>query len=179
MSSLVIAVGLCGAVLGTTPEIDYAESQHVDKWLRHPVYGDPSFDAFKRVSGNPIHRGQPPFEWPVNGFFFADPLGGKWYLYVGDYCFPWIASPMAAQLSRPTGKFCGRPLRSKTPMGRRGRSACWRNRIATSASIGFASPASLSKAAWHTSPRKPCWAPAKSRPTGKTAASRVSATAWA
>ena len=86
MSSLVIAVGLCTAVLGTTPEIDYAESQYVDQWLRHPVYGDPSFDAFRRVSGNPIHRGRPPFEWPVNGFFFADPLGGKWYLYVGDYC---------------------------------------------------------------------------------------------
>jgi hypothetical protein len=85
ISSLVIAVGLCGAGLGAAPEVDYAESGHVDQWLRHPVCGDPSFDSFERLPGNPIHRGQPPFEWPVNGFFFADPVGGNWYIYVGDY----------------------------------------------------------------------------------------------
>jgi len=53
--------------------IDYAEAQHAGDWLRHPVYGDPSFDAFERAPGNPIHRGAPPFEWPVNGFLFVDP----------------------------------------------------------------------------------------------------------
>jgi hypothetical protein len=65
--------------------LDYAEARHADDWLRHPVYGDPSFDAFQRVAGNPILRGAPPFEWPVNGFFFADPLSSHWYVYVGDY----------------------------------------------------------------------------------------------
>ena len=67
-------------------EVDYAESRQVDLWLRHPVYGDPSFDSFERAPGNPIHRGSPPFEWPVNGFFFADPVSGNWYIYIGDYC---------------------------------------------------------------------------------------------
>jgi len=62
-------------------ETDYAESRHVDQWLlRHPVYGDPSFDSFERQPGNPIHRGKPPFEWRVNGSFFVDPVGGKWHI---------------------------------------------------------------------------------------------------
>jgi hypothetical protein len=34
---------------------------------------------------NPLHRGTPPFEWPVNSFFFSDPVSGNWYIYVGDY----------------------------------------------------------------------------------------------
>jgi len=65
--------------------VDYADSTHLDCWLRHPVYGDPSFDAFERASGNPIHRGAPPFEWPVNGFLFKDPRSANWYVYVGLY----------------------------------------------------------------------------------------------
>jgi hypothetical protein len=104
MSSLVIAVGLCGTLPGAAPEIDYAESQYVDRWLRHPVIGDPSFDAFERVPGNPIHRGRPPFEWPVNGFFFADPLGGKWYLYVGDYCAGYAARASRCILYRSANR---------------------------------------------------------------------------
>ena len=71
--------------LSAAGELDYAESRFVDSWLRHPVYGDPSFDAFERAPGNPVHTGAPPFAWPVNGFFFADPRGGGWYLYIGDY----------------------------------------------------------------------------------------------
>ena len=65
--------------------IDYAESRWVREWLRHPVLGDPSFDSFERLPGNPVHRGAPPLEWPVNGFMFRDPVGGNWYVYVGAY----------------------------------------------------------------------------------------------
>lgn len=67
------------------PTIDYACSRYVDLWLRHPVYGDPSFDAFERMPGNPILTGASPYAWPVNGFFFCDPVTTHWYLYVGDY----------------------------------------------------------------------------------------------
>ncbi|MCX6895467.1 MAG: hypothetical protein NTZ16_08240 [Verrucomicrobia bacterium] len=73
--------------------IDYAESHYVDSWLRHPVYGDPSFDSFKRAPGNPIHTGAPPFEWPVNGFFFPDPANGNWYLYIGAYAKGYAGPP--------------------------------------------------------------------------------------
>jgi hypothetical protein len=65
--------------------IDYADSRYAGLWLRHPVYGDPSFDSFVHAPLNPLHRGVEPFEWPVNSFFFADPVGGNWYIYVGDY----------------------------------------------------------------------------------------------
>jgi hypothetical protein len=92
MCSLVIVVGLFGVVLGASPKIDYAESRHVDQWLRHPVYGDPSFDSFERLPGNPVHRGIKGHEWPVNGSFFADPVGGKWYIYVGDYGEGYLSS---------------------------------------------------------------------------------------
>ncbi len=68
-----------------TNQIDYAESRFVGEWLRHPVLGDPSFDSFQRMPGNPIHRGAPPLEWPVNGFLFHDPVSGNWYIYVGAY----------------------------------------------------------------------------------------------
>jgi hypothetical protein len=72
---------------------DYAEAQHVGDWLRHPVYGDPSFDAFERLPGNPIHRGAPPFEWPVNGFLFVDDPSGQWYVFVGDYGKGYLTPP--------------------------------------------------------------------------------------
>jgi len=64
---------------------DFAESRCAQMWLRHPVYGDPSFDAFERIPGNPIHQGAPPFDWPVNGFLFHDPVSTNDYIYVGDY----------------------------------------------------------------------------------------------
>ena len=80
--------------------VDYALSRECESWLRHPVYGDPSFDSFERVSGNPIHRGAPPFEWPVNGFFFPDPVSGSWYIYVGDYSRGYHQGPSRCILYR-------------------------------------------------------------------------------
>ncbi|HNS18898.1 MAG TPA: hypothetical protein PKH24_00285 [Sedimentisphaerales bacterium] len=65
--------------------IDFALSVQADAWLRHGVLGDPSFDSFERRPGNPIVRGKPPFNWPVNGFLFEDPKSGNWYAYVGHY----------------------------------------------------------------------------------------------
>jgi hypothetical protein len=53
--------------------------------LRHAVLGDPSFDSFERRPGNPIVRGKPPFNWPVNGFLFEDPKSGNWNAYIGRY----------------------------------------------------------------------------------------------
>jgi hypothetical protein len=54
-------------------------------WLHHPVIGDPSWDRFERAAANPLYRGKAPFEWPVNGFLFRDPVTGIWYVYVGVY----------------------------------------------------------------------------------------------
>jgi len=92
-----LTLGLCGAAScafgAQVTEIDYAESRYVDLWLRHPVYGDPSFDSFARVPGNPIHVGAPPFGWPVNGFFFPDPVSSNWYIYVGDYATGYWGPP--------------------------------------------------------------------------------------
>jgi hypothetical protein len=88
----------CQAALGT----DFAEGRYADQWLRHPVYGDPSFDSFERLPGNPVHRGQPPFEWPVNGFLFPDPVSGNSYIYVGDYCEGYGARPSRCVLYRST-----------------------------------------------------------------------------
>jgi hypothetical protein len=84
LTLLTLAASFAGAAIAASG-IDYAGSRQVDSWLRHPVYGDPSFDSFERAPGNPVHTGSPPFEWPVNGFFFPDPASGNWYLYVGDY----------------------------------------------------------------------------------------------
>ncbi len=66
--------------------VDFAEGTRRDTWLRHPVLGDPSFDAFQRMPGNPVVRGTAPYEWPVNGSLFRDPVSGDWFLYVGHYC---------------------------------------------------------------------------------------------
>ncbi|MBI5094976.1 MAG: hypothetical protein HZB26_21400, partial [Candidatus Hydrogenedentes bacterium] len=73
--------------------MDYALAGHRDDWLRHPVYGDPSFDTFERATGNPIHRGAPPWEWPVNGFLFDDPVSGDWFVYVGLYAKGYAMGP--------------------------------------------------------------------------------------
>jgi hypothetical protein len=89
---------MCRAAIAT----DFAESRQTDMWLRHPVYGDPSFDAFERVPGNPICRGAPPFEWPVNGFLFHDPASGYDYIYAGDYCLGYLARPSRCLLYRST-----------------------------------------------------------------------------
>ncbi len=65
--------------------IDYAESACADAWLRHPILGDPSFDAFTRPAGNPLVRGTAPFLWPVNVFLLDDPRSGCKFAYVGHY----------------------------------------------------------------------------------------------
>lgn len=94
-ATLAIAGGLQprGLRLDPVVEVDYAKSQFVDVWLRHPVYGDPSFDSFQRLPDNPILTGRPPYGWPVNGFFFSDPRSGNWYLYVGDYATGYAGPP--------------------------------------------------------------------------------------
>ena len=110
-----------GACQAQAPEVDYAQSRYVDLWLRHPVFGDPSFDAFERVPGNPIHTGAPPYGWPVNGFLFLDPVSGNWYSYIGDYATGY-ARPTAEPLhlipleeSRPdVGKSRPNPGRRRT-----------------------------------------------------------------
>ena len=38
------------------PTTDYADAAHVDDWLRHPVFGDPSFDEFSTCVGNPVFQ---------------------------------------------------------------------------------------------------------------------------
>jgi hypothetical protein len=81
------------SLIGFSETEDFAEGRHASDWLRHPVCGDPSFDAFERAPGNPIHRGAPPFEWPVNGFLFADPPSGRWYVFVGDYGKGYLTPP--------------------------------------------------------------------------------------
>ncbi|HQE82263.1 MAG TPA: hypothetical protein PLM14_04640 [Candidatus Hydrogenedentes bacterium] len=81
-----ILVGLaCFGGSETAAGRDFAEAGLRESWLRHPVLGDPSFDAFERLPGNPIHRGSPPYVWPVNGFLFEDPVSGNRYVYVGHY----------------------------------------------------------------------------------------------
>jgi hypothetical protein len=84
------------------PTIDYADASHVDDWLRHPVFGDPSFDTFQHASSNPVFRGSFPLEWPVNGFYFIDPVSGNHYLYVGAYARGYWASPARCVLFRST-----------------------------------------------------------------------------
>ncbi len=71
---------------GSVEMVDYAKGIHRDAWLGHPVYGGASFDSFERLPGNPVVRGKAPYEWPVNGSLFEDPVSGDWFLYVGYYC---------------------------------------------------------------------------------------------
>jgi hypothetical protein len=80
-------------VLAADDSIDYATLAAKDIWLHHSLYGDPSFDTFKRNAGNPICRGKPPLEWPVNGFLFDDPVSRNWYLYVGKYARNYAVGP--------------------------------------------------------------------------------------
>ncbi|MBI2422372.1 MAG: hypothetical protein HYV27_06045 [Candidatus Hydrogenedentes bacterium] len=77
-------LGLFLAALPASAE-DFASVPNKDAWLRHPVYGDASFDNFTHHPGNPVLRGAPPLEWPVNGFLFEDPVSTHWFLYVGHY----------------------------------------------------------------------------------------------
>lgn len=65
--------------------INMASFEHKNLWFRHPVIGDASFDTFVRYSHNPIHKGSVPFEWPVNGTLFKDPISQNLYIYVTLY----------------------------------------------------------------------------------------------
>lgn len=65
--------------------IDMAKLEHKDEWFRHPVIGDPSYDTFIRLNGNPIFKGSPPYEWPVNAYLFKDPESRYWYVYITLY----------------------------------------------------------------------------------------------
>ncbi len=85
-ASVVVALFMSLSVLAQSEGIDYADASQRDAWLRHSVLGDVSFDAFVHNAGNPMLRGAAPYEWPVNGFLFEDPVSGNWYLYVGEYC---------------------------------------------------------------------------------------------
>ncbi|MCQ6562323.1 exo-alpha-sialidase [Paenibacillus mendelii] len=64
---------------------NYASQRYKNEWFRHPVIGDPSFDTFRRHTHNPIYRGQYPFEWPVNGSLFRDPVSNRLYMYISLY----------------------------------------------------------------------------------------------
>ena len=67
------------------PGTDFALQSQSKAWMRHPVLGDPSFDNFKRYEKNPVQRGSPPFNWPVNGYYFEDPVSGNQYIFAGQY----------------------------------------------------------------------------------------------
>lgn len=87
MISLLLVAAACFGqdMSGYAPVTDLAHPSCRDSWIRHPVWGDPSFDSFERFRGNPVLRGSAPYDWPVNGFLFEDPPSGNWYLYVGNY----------------------------------------------------------------------------------------------
>ncbi len=101
---LIVAQAAAAAADRAIRSIDFAESSHVDDWLRHPVFGDPSFDAFERLPGNPILRGAAPLAWPVNGSFFLDPASGNWYLYVGEYVAGYFGGPSRCEVFRSEDK---------------------------------------------------------------------------
>jgi len=89
---------------GAYEMIDLASPQYRSLWLSHPVLGDASYDAFERVPGNPIFRGAPPYEWPVNGALFQDPRSGYLYAYISEYPRGyWPAGPCRALRSRDGG----------------------------------------------------------------------------
>ena len=76
-----LAIGSCRLASNM---YDYAKMENMNTWLRHPVLGDPSFDAFEKL-GDTVHRSEPPYEWAVNGSLFCDPADGAWYLFAGLY----------------------------------------------------------------------------------------------
>lgn len=64
---------------------DFAISDSRDEWSHHYSFGSPSWDSFERLPKNPVYTGREGFEWPVNGFFFSDPVSKNWFLYIGEY----------------------------------------------------------------------------------------------
>ena len=97
-------IGLGILLLVTTARsTDFAHVSQRLAWLAHPVYGEASFDAFSRRPGNPVVRGEAPYDWPVNGFLFEDPVTGNWYAYTGHYGRNYTAEvPMKCTVSRST-----------------------------------------------------------------------------
>lgn len=80
----VLVIGLLAAVhAATAEEIDLLQLQ--ERWIAHPVLGAPAWNVWDRNPGNPIVRGAAPYEWPVNGTLFVDPVSSDWFLYVGQY----------------------------------------------------------------------------------------------
>ncbi len=77
--------------------MDYAKLEKREAWLRHPVLGDPSFDAFEKV-GETVHVSQAPYEWAVNGSIFRDPKTGFWYYYAGLYPYGYVSPPGKPEL---------------------------------------------------------------------------------
>jgi hypothetical protein len=109
LSALVLACGLwltteagIAAQTGARRAVDYAESTQCETWLRHPVLGDASFDAFVHDTGALIQRGAPPYEWPVNGFLFDDPVSGRRYGFVGEYGRGYLRPASHCRLHRST-----------------------------------------------------------------------------
>jgi len=100
------ALGILLQADAATPGVlDLADPANRDRWLSHPVIGEPSFDTFERDPGNPLWTGQPPYEWPVNGFLFRDPRSGRIYCYVSLYPRGyWPAGPAKAFRSVDDGR---------------------------------------------------------------------------
>lgn len=85
--------------------IDYAQSRNQNGWIISPNCGDISFDATDRYPDNPVYRGSPPSEWPVNGFYFNDPVSKNLYVYVSLYPRGyWPAQNTKVLRSRDNGK---------------------------------------------------------------------------
>ncbi len=82
--------------------VDYAKATQSEAWLRHPVLGDASFDAFQHDPGPPLERGVAPYEWPVNGFLFDDPRSGHRFVYVGEYGRGYLRPASRCRLHRST-----------------------------------------------------------------------------
>ena len=79
-----------------------------NRWLHHPVLGDPSWDAFERESELPLFEGSSPLECPVNGFLFPDPPSGLWHAYLSQYPREYWGSPGDTRLLREDapGEWC-------------------------------------------------------------------------
>lgn len=82
------------------PSRNLASSDARNRWLHHPVIGDPSWDAFERESELPLFEGCSPLEWPVNGFLFLDPPSGLWHAYLSQYPRGYWGSPGDTRLLR-------------------------------------------------------------------------------
>ena len=81
---------------------DYAKTENMNAWVRHPVLGDPSFDTFERL-GDTVHRSTPPYEWAVNGSLFCD-FDGTWYYYAGLYGAGYMGVPARFRIYRSADK---------------------------------------------------------------------------